>query len=556
MHKNNTLTGGLKKPEAARPKYGRLLLRGVAGTKLLSLMTLALLVTGCTTLGPDFKKPEAQVAQEWIDVKDPKLKRDSADYGEWWKVFNDPVLDALIETAYRQNLSLQIAGLRVLEARGQLGVAVGNFYPQVQQALSGITYNSSSENRANTAVGDLDFWDFDVGFDAAWELDFWGKFRRGIQSADASVWASIADYDDFLVSLTAEVANAYVIIRTFEERIKLAQDNVVIQERSLKITDVRFRNGATTELDVQQAKTLLRNTQASIPTLETGLRQAKHALSTLLGMPPSDLQDILQGPGIIPTPPPEVAVGVPAELLRRRPDVRRAELEAAAQSALIGVAEADLYPSFALLGSIGFAASGSTQTTRTGQAGLDELFDGDSLEFFGGPSVSWNIFNYGRIKNNVRVQDARFQQLIVNYQDTVLRAAQEAEDAMVGFLRSQEATELLADSVTAASRSAELSLVQYRDGVSDYQRVLDSENSLVAQQDLWTQTRGDIVRNLIAMYKALGGGWQMREGQPFVPEKTQEVMRERTDWGKLLEPAATKVPPPEEAGSQLLWPDW
>ncbi len=225
-------------------------------------------------------------------------------------------------SAYQQNLGLRIAAIRILEARAQLGIAVGNLYPQQQEASGGVVYQTNSENQANTAFGDLSFTNFDIGLDVAWEVDFWGKFRRGIESADANFYSSIADYDDVLVSLTADVANAYVLIRTFEERLKLARSNVAIQQRSMEIADVRFRNGATTELDVQQAKTLLFNTQASIPRLEAGLRQAKNALGILLGLPPGDLQGLLGEPAAIPSAPDSVAVGIPADLLRRRPDVR------------------------------------------------------------------------------------------------------------------------------------------------------------------------------------------------------------------------------------------
>ena len=499
------------------------------------LVAVLFLSAGCTMLGPDFETPESEVEEEWIDIENPTLKRTSDEFAEWWKVFNDPILDKLINDAYQQNLTLQIAGIRVLEARAQLGIAKGNLYPQTQQARGGATYNQFSRNSANTLFTDRNYWDFDAGFDAAWELDFWGRFRRGIESADANLLAEMAAYDDFLISLLSEVANVYVVIRTFEKRIKLAEENVELQKRSLRITEVRFQNGATTELDVQQAKTLLRNTQAAIPRLQTGYRQAKHALSTLLGMPPSELITILGGEKSIPIAPTEIAVGVPAELLRRRPDIRRAELEAATQSALIGVAKADLYPSFTLFGSIGLRSSSGTNTTRSGNDGIDELFDGDSVEFFGGPAFSWNIFNYGRIKNQVRVQDARFQQLIVNYQDTVLRAAREVEDSVIGFLRAKETEVFLNDSVIAAARSVELALLQYRDGVTDYQRVIDTQSSLVDQQDRWTQTRGDISTNLISMYKALGGGWQIRQDKDYVPKDIKETMRERTDWGKILE---------------------
>jgi len=319
-----------------------------------------------------------------------------------------------------------------------------------------------------------------------------------------------------------------------------------------------------TELDVTQSRTLLANTQALIPALQIGLRQSEHALAVLLGMPPGQVRGMLGGDelvGKIPRAPAEVAVGIPADLLRRRPDVRQAELQAAAQSALIGVAQADLYPSFSLLGTIGFSSS-DAGSTRNGSQGLSDLFRGDSLLYSFGPSVSWNIFNYGRLKNNVRVQDARLQQLIVTYQNTVLTAAQEVEDGMVGFLRNQVREAFLTESVDAAQRSVDLSLIQYREGAVDYQRVLDSQSSLADQQDAQTSTKGDVVTNLIAMYKALGGGWQVRAGQDFVPEVTQEVMRKRTDWGKLL-PTEKKLPeelpPPPPPAKDQTWfprPDW
>ncbi len=506
---------------------------------LVQLTILLFVCASCTTLGPDFETPKADVSNNWIDNSSSNLNTQESKFENWWRVFNDPVLDSVISSAYKQNLSLQIAGLRVLEARAQLGIAVGNLYPQKQQARGGVTYNSLSENSANTVQGDLDYWNYDSGFDIAWELDFWGKFKRGIESADARLLASMADYDDFLVSLLAEVANAYVAIRTFEKRIQLAEENVKLQKHSLRITEVRFEYGATTELDVQQAKSLLRNTQASIPQLKAGNRQARHALSTLLGKVPEELNVMLDGAVEIPAAPLEVATGIPAELLRRRPDIRRAEFETAAQSALIGVAKADLYPSFTLIGSLGLKSSSNTNTTRTGKDGADELFDNDSVEFFGGPSFGWNIFNYGRIKNQVRVQDARFQQLSINYQDTVLRAAREVEDAMVGFLQARQAEEYLNESVAAASRSVELALIQYRDGVESYQRVIDTQTSLVSQQDLWTQTQGSIATNLIEMYRALGGGWEIRQANGrnnnYVPEKLKTKMRKRTDWGNYLD---------------------
>jgi NodT family efflux transporter outer membrane factor (OMF) lipoprotein len=520
-------------------------------------MGTLLLLGGCTKVGPDFVKPDAPVAGEWTEVGELQLTGKESDHADWWLTFNDPVLEKLVDEAYNQNLTLQIAGLRILEARAQLGLAIGSAWPQQQQAELDAIYNSPSDNSAGSAVNKAT-WNYGLGVSVGWEIDFWGKFRRGIESADAALLASIADYDTVLVSLTADVANAYVVIRTFEERLAIARENVKIQERSLNIADVRFRNGATTELDVQQAKTLLFNTKASIPALESGLRQAQNALSILLGRPPGHVQQTLGAEGKIPSPPTQVAIGIPADLLRRRPDVRGAELQAAAQSALIGVAKADFYPSVALLGSIGLAATQTSSTTASGKSGIDEWFTADSLTYMGGPSVTWNIFNYGQISNNVRTQDARLQQLLVNYQNVVLQAAQEVEDATVGFVRSQEQARFLDESVTAALRSVVLAVIQYRDGAADYTRVLNTQQSLIVQQDQSTVTRGDIVRSLIDMYRALGGGWQMRAGKDFVPDAIKEEMAERTNWGDLLTPeeAKTLVPPPEAPDDSYRWPDW
>jgi len=489
-----------------------------------------LFLAGCNIVGPDFIKPDAPVAEQWLESSGSTMLSEQGNVSNWWTVFNDPVLDSLIEKAYQQNLSLQIAGIRILEARAQLGIAVGNSYPQAQQVRGGLTHIELSDNQPNiSSAVDTSYRDADIGFDVGWELDLWGRFKRGIQAADADLLTTIADYDDVLVSLTSSTASAYSLIRTFEERIAIARKNVEIQERSLNVTNVRFENGVTTELDVQQARTLLLNTKASIPALQVGLQQSKHALSILLGLPPGNIKTLLKGKSVIPTAATEVTVGIPAELLRRRPDIRRAELQVAAQSARIGIAEADLYPHFSLVGSIGLRA-GDTFNSNVG-----DLFQLNSIEAFAGPSLTWDIFNYGRIKNNVRVQDARLQQLIVNYQNTVLEASREVEDALVGFLRAKEQVVYLSESVDAAQRSVELAILQYKGGTADYQRVLDTQKALVAQQDLRISRQGDIATNLIAMYRALGGGWQIRQGKEFVPQETKEQMKQRTNWGELLE---------------------
>jgi len=526
-------------------------------TLAVGALGILLLVAGCTKVGPDFVKPDAPIADGWTEVGELQLNATQTDHAEWWEAFDDPVLDKIINEAYNQNLTLQVAGLRILEARAQLGLAVGSAWPQQQQAILDAAYSSPSDNTAGSAFLQ-DTWNYNTGVQIGWEIDFWGKFRRGIESADAALLASIADYDTILVTLTADAANLYVVIRTFEERLAIARENVKIQERSLQIADVRFRNGATTELDVQQAKTLLFGTLSTIPALEAGLRQAENALSILLGKPPGHIQQIMGKEGKIPSPPTEIAVGIPADLLRRRPDVRGAELQAAAQSALIGVAKADFYPSVALLGSIGLSATQSSNTTASGKSGIGEWFTGDSLTFTGGPSVTWNIFNYGQISNNVRTQDARLQQLLVNYQNVVLQAAREVEDSTVGFVRAQEQVRYLTDAVTAALRSVDLAVIQYRDGAVDYTRVLNTQQSLILQQDQATVARGDIARNLTDMYRALGGGWQLRAGRDFVPDATKDTMAERTNWGELLTPdeEETLIPPTTRPDDSYRWPDW
>jgi NodT family efflux transporter outer membrane factor (OMF) lipoprotein len=507
----------------------------------LSLLGVLSALSGCA-VGPDFTKPTATVPQEWRTHGNPQISTQAQVDSEWWKAFGDPTLDRLVELAYRQNLPLQVAGLRIVEARAQLGILTGRQFPQLQVATGSATGVGISANAPNVAGIDRHYLDYQAGFDAAWELDFWGKYRRGTEAGAASLLASVADYQSALVALNAEVVRTYIVIRTFEVLIDQAQENAKLQEEGLHIAESRFRNGATSELDVSQAATLLASTQATIPQLEIGLEQARNALSTLLGQPAGDVEALLVGPKQIPNAPGTVAVGVPAEILRRRPDVRSAEMNAAAQCARIGVAKADLYPSFSLFGTIGLEAS-SVGASRN-------LFSTDSLTYSVGPRIVWPFLNYGRLKNGVRVEDARFQQVLVGYRNTVLKAAQEVADALTGFVNSQKAMVFEQASVKAAQRSVEIAMVQYREGAVDYQRVLDAERSLLQQQNSLTQTSSSVVTNVVALYKALGGGWETRQGQPIVPEQMQSEMNNRTDWGDMLsQPRAQetkKSPPPGE----------
>ena len=496
-----------------------------------TVLILSGLVVGCTMVGPDFQKPEAVTADAWLQAEDERVDTSRAEYEDWWKVFEDPALGQLIRRAYDQNLSLQVSGLRILEARAQLGIATGLQYPQSQSVGASAARSKSSENappfsnlpedvknRIDTSVS---FWS--TSFDIAWEADVWGKFRRGIEAADANLAANMLNYDAVLVTLTGDVALTYTTIRTLEQRLAYVRENVKLQERGLELAETRFEFGATSELDVQQARALLEGTRAIMPLLQTQIARAGNVLSLLLGLPPGELDDVLGGPGAIPIAPKDAAVGIPADLIRRRPDVRAAEMAAATQSAAIGVATADLYPQFVLAGSFGLA----------GENFSDQFQSGSGDGFFS-PLVNWNIFNYGRIRNNVRVQDARFQQLVTAYENVVLNAAREVEDGLVGFLRGQEEVTHLEQAVTASQRSVELSMDQYESGLIDFQRVLNSQASLLGQQDSLADAQGRVLSSLVSTYRALGGGWQLREGKAFVDEETLKIMRERTNWGELL----------------------
>ena len=478
-----------------------------------SLLTLACvtMATGCGSMqswyhngfkvGPEYRRPAVHVEDQWIDSDHPDVHTDTRLDTAWWSVFSDPVLDQLISTAYQENLPLRVAALRVLEARAQRAIASGNLFPQRQQAFGSYARNQRSRNTQPRFGGLMPrAWDqWATGLDATWEFDVWGRFRRAIQATDAELNANIEDYDAILVTLIGDVASTYVEIRSLDERLGLARENVTVQEGSLAVAESRFRNGRVSELDVDQARTNVEATRALIPELEKQRRKAQNRLAVLLGMPPADLTELLGGPGQIPVAPAEIVVGVPADLVRQRPDVRRAERKVAAQSERIGIAMTDLYPMFSVNGSI-----------SVGAENLSELFTGASTTGLVTPNLRWNILNYGRIQNNVRVQDARFQQLAVAYDNSVLQACRETEDAIVEFLKSKERLQHLEASVDAANRSVKTVQAQYRAGGADFGRVFVLEAVLVTQQEKMVEARRDVALGLVRVYKALGGGWQIR----------------------------------------------
>jgi NodT family efflux transporter outer membrane factor (OMF) lipoprotein len=527
---------------AARP------IRKLSRPLLIISSVLGLAISGCM-VGPDYHRPEVVVSDKWIDAGDNRVMSEAASSRNWWTVFNDPVLDRLIDLAYDNNLSLQIAGTRVLQARAQLGIAVGEFFPQTQQA-GALLEHSRNRQSSTISVVPTEITRDQVRLSAGWELDFWGRFRRGIESAGASWLASAADYDNALVTLTADVANSYINIRTLEKRIFIARQNVKTQKESLKIAESKYRYGIASLLDVEQARTVLYDTQAAIPFLESQLRLQKDALGVLLGMAPNDLTGILEGPAEIPVSPREVALGIPADLLRRRPDVRSAEYRAAAQSARIGVAKADLYPAFTLIGQFGY------QSSNVGNSTLGDIFAWQNRFYTIGPSVTWNILNYGQITNNVRFQDARLQELLLAYQNAVLAAQQDVADNLAVFLKSQERAEYLAQSTQAAQNAVKLATRQYREGIKDFTTVLSAQQSLLSEQDNLATTLGNIALGLVGVYRAIGGGWEIREGRELVAPAITEEMKERTNWGGLLAPASYNPPIKANSSSAIRAPDW
>ncbi|WP_426236832.1 TolC family protein [Pseudomonas sp. TWP3-2] len=511
-------------PTTALPTWpGHLLLLGVLG------------LGGCMRLGPDFQAPAEAWSKQW---NSPALEQASErgahpDLRQWWQVFADPILDQMISAAEAQNSSLKIAGLRVLEARAQLGIAESGRYPQLQQASADSLYIDRHQSGGSNPQN-LHFWQHSAAFDVGWELDFWGRFSRAIESADAGYFAAQANYEDALVLLRAQVADTYFSLRTTEARLRVARENATQQKRNFEITEKLFTSGQSAELDLQQAKTQYLGTLSTIPAFEDQLLRTRNALAVLVGQPPGGAALIAETSGLIPLIDRAVLQDVPANLLLRRPDVRAAELNVAAQSALIGVAETDLYPSLTLLGSIVWSSDSLSATPR-------------SLDLIGGPSLRWNLFDYGRIRNNIRVQDARLQQLIEAYRDKVRQAAREADDAASGLTKALEVERILGEAEGAARRSLVLANAQYREGYSDFQRVLDAQRALLELQDDYLVSRSNAVSNLIALYKAVGGGWQ--SSAPQIDAPTRQQMQQRTDWGGLLtEPPAQPAYPLPPAG--------
>jgi multidrug efflux system outer membrane protein len=468
-----------------------------------------LLLQGCM-VGPDYVPPDTRMPDRWGQELSEGLREGEADLRTWWTNLDDPDLDRLIERATLGNLDVKQAVARIRQARAQFGIATGEIAPSVDAQAQAQT-SRISENVAEGVAPPQTRTDtlYSLGVDASWEIDLWGRIRRNIESADASIGAQIEDFRDVLVVLYAEVADTYVQIRTLQSRIVSALANVRTQQGALQLTIDRNRAGLAPDLDVRQAQLNLATTQAFVPTLRAALAQSINRLAVLLGEFPSALQAELTQEAPIPSPPAEVVVGLPTELLRQRPDIRQAERQLAAQTAQIGVATADLYPALSLSGAFAF------ESFSTG-----DLLQWESRAFQFGPTLRWNIFDAGRIRSNIVLQEALTEELLASYEATVLGAVEEVETAMAAYLQEVQRREALERSVVAARASVGLVDTLYRSGLTDFQNVLDTQRSQFTQEDALAESRGLVTQNLIQLYQALGGGWGPAPAQGSPPAVT------------------------------------
>lgn len=479
---------------------------------------LLLTLTGCTSfrdwkangfkVGPNYCKPGAEVETQWIDFqRDSRVSADEPDLSAWWTNLNDPVLNELVHQAYSQNLTLKQAGTAIMRARAIRGVAAGNLFPQVQQAVGSYSRIQASQNTAiPSPLRRFDDWA--GGINAAWELDFWGRFRRSVAAADAELDASVDNFDDVLVILVADVARNYVQLRTFQQRLEITRSNLESQRGSLKIAEAQFLGEATNKLSVNQAANNIASTEALIPVFENGLRRANNRLCILLGIPPRDLVSELP-PMPIPTVSPEVKVGIPADLLRRRPDIRAAERAVAAQSERIGIATAELYPRIQLIGSLEWQAGN-----------LENLFEPASVFALISPGFTWNVLNYGRIKNSIEAQRAFFKDLVYQYQERVLVAQQEVDDSINSFVKFQDENASLREAVKEIVEAKSIATTLFETGAVNFNTVYLIEIFQLAQQDRLVVSDQNIALALIDIYRSLGGGWQIRCA-PCVPAETE-----------------------------------
>jgi NodT family efflux transporter outer membrane factor (OMF) lipoprotein len=482
-----------------------------------AVMMLALAISalsGCVTVGPDYTPPEMNVPGQWSAELTGGVipeRRGSKELAQWWSTLNDPLLTGLIEEAITANHDLRNARARVREARARRNISRTGLFPSVD-ASGSFSKRRGSEDTGSGAESEL----YRAGFDAGWELDLFGGTRRTVEAAEADLDASRENLRDVLVTLISEVAMNYIELQSARSRLSIAGANLAAQAETFSITQWRFKAGLTTELDVEQARYSLGQTRAQLPALEVSAQQAENRITVLLGKHPGSLKDRLADHSPVPVPPPDIAVGIPADVIRLRPDVRRAERWLAAETARVGVAAADLYPKFRLSGSIGVEA-----------LTFDNLFLYSSRTYGISPGFSWNIFDAGKIRQNIEVKNALQEQSLIQYEQAVLAALADVENALVAFTRERVRMESLREAAQAAQRASDLAQSQYLSGLIDFQAVLIAQRASLSLQDQVASSEADVISNLISLYKALGGGWTMiaetEEQQFFIKGEDNET---------------------------------
>ncbi len=462
------------------------------------LVGAMLVFAGCRAVGPDYVAPQPDTPGAYLERRPGTPV---AEVGRWWESWNDPVLVALLRLAERQNLSLVEARSRVRQARAVLAIARGQAWPEVNA--------SGQAARSRSGVAGTTSSLFSVGFDASWEIDVFGGIRRNVEAAGADADAAVLKAADVLISLRAEVATTYVDLRTLQRRLQIARSNIELQDASLRLADIRFRGDVSPELDVAQARANLRSTRASVPSLRAQVARTRHRLAVLLREWPADLDRLLSNNAQsgeiaqevrLPHPGQELGIAVPAELLRRRPDVRAAERAVAAAVARIGVAQADLYPRFSLSGSFAFESPD-----------VDDWIKSKRRAWAIGPAVSWNLFDRDRRRWQVALRREEVREAVARHERALRTAVEEVERSLAAHLHEAVRAGELAQAVMAARRSVELSDALYRAGKTDFQNVLDAQRTLFSFQDQLIDSRGAALTNLIATCKALGGAWTLQE---------------------------------------------
>jgi outer membrane protein, multidrug efflux system len=475
--------------------------------KSLWIGAMAAAMLGGCKVGPNYAPPQTTVPEAWGELPQSSDREtaavtssptaEHASLADWWLVFEDVKLNSLIDRSVATNLDIRLAIARVREARAQRGVVSADLFPSID-ATASYSRSRNSENAFGGFSGGpgIESSLYTAGFDASWEIDVFGGVQRDIEAADADLAASVEDYRAVLVTLLAEVAQNYMELRGSQRQLAIAHANVKAQSDTLDITRSRFEAGLASDLDVARAEAQVEATKSRIPTLESDARQSIHLLSVLLAQPPMTLMEELSLVAPIPATPPQVPIGLPSELLRRRPDIRRAERQLAGATARIGVATADLFPRFSLTGSLGLQSSQFSTLVNAGS------------NFWSiGPSVRWPLLDWGRIRSNIEVQNAREEQALIAYEQTVLTSLREVEDSLIAFIKEQSRRQTLVNAVASNRRAVDLATQLYQQGLSDFLSVLQAQRDLFLSEDAMVQSDLAVSTNLVRLYKSLGGGW-------------------------------------------------